>query len=98
MKLPHRRQFLHLAAAVVALPAISRNAWAHAYPSRPVHIIFGLASGSAGDILARLIGQWLSERPHAEPARSAPLGSRTARLSGCHGSGSGGGGYLPPPW
>src|SRR6516164_1565665 len=62
---PHllgRRQFLHLAAAVVALPAISRNAWAHAYPSRPVHIIFGLASGSAGDILARLIGQWLSER------------------------------------
>ena len=43
MKLPHRRQFLHLAAAVVALPAISRNAWAQAYPSRPVRIIGGFA-------------------------------------------------------
>jgi tripartite-type tricarboxylate transporter receptor subunit TctC len=62
MKLPRRRQFLHLAAGVAALPAVSRFAWAQAYPTRPVRIIFGLASGSAGDILARLIGQWLSER------------------------------------
>src|SRR5215831_16525774 len=62
MKLPHRRQFLHLAAGAAGLSAVSRFAWARAYPSRPVRIIFGLASGSAGDILARLIGQWLSER------------------------------------
>src|SRR5262249_54794893 len=61
MKLP-RRQFLHLAAGVAALPAVSQFARAQAYPSRPVRITFGLASGSAGDILARLIGQWLSER------------------------------------
>src|SRR5262249_34555942 len=62
MKLPHRRQFLHLAAGAAALPAVSRFAGAQAYPTKPVRIIFGLASGSAGDILARLIGQWLSER------------------------------------
>ena len=62
---PHllgRRQFLHLAAGAAALPAVSRIARAQAYPTKPVRIIFGLASGSAGDILARLIGQWLSER------------------------------------
>ena len=62
MKLPHRRKFLHLAAGAAVLPAISRFAFAQAYPSRPVRVIFGLASGSAGDILARLIGQWLSGR------------------------------------
>ena len=39
-----------------------------------------------------------NDQQHAEPARSAPLGSRAARLSGCYGSRSGGGGYLPPPW
>jgi tripartite-type tricarboxylate transporter receptor subunit TctC len=57
-----RRQFLHLAAGAAALPGVSQIARAQTYPSRPVRIIFGLASGSAGDILARLIGQWLSER------------------------------------
>ena len=62
MKLPHRRKFLHLAAGAVALPAVSRIARAQAYPSRPVHIIVGLAPGGATDIFARLIGQWLSER------------------------------------
>src|SRR5262245_12973151 len=62
MKLPHRRQFLQLAAGAVALPAVSRGAWAQAYPARPVRIIVGWGSGSAADILARLIGQWLSER------------------------------------
>ena len=61
MKLP-RRQFLHLAASAAALPAISRMAWAQAYPSRPVHLIATTAAGGAQDILARLIGQWLSER------------------------------------
>ena len=61
MKLP-RRRFLHLAAGAATLPAVSRIAWAQAYPSRPVHIIAPTAPGGAPDILARLIGPWLSER------------------------------------
>src|SRR5262245_32444525 len=61
MKLP-RRQFLHLAAVAAALPAVSRVARAQAYPSRPVRIIVGFAAAGTQDILARLIGQWLSER------------------------------------
>src|SRR5262245_25362582 len=62
MKLPHRRQFLHLTAGASALPAVSRIARAQAYPTRPVRIMVGFAAGGAQDILARLIGQWLSER------------------------------------
>jgi tripartite-type tricarboxylate transporter receptor subunit TctC len=61
MNIP-RRKFLHLAAGAVALPAVSRIARAQAYPTRPVRIIVGFAAGSAADINARLIGQWLSER------------------------------------
>jgi tripartite-type tricarboxylate transporter receptor subunit TctC len=61
MKLP-RRYFLHLAAGAAALPAVSRFAWAQAYPTRPVRIIVAVAAGSAMDILARLMSQWLSER------------------------------------
>jgi tripartite-type tricarboxylate transporter receptor subunit TctC len=62
MKLPHRRQFIHLAATVAALPAASRIAWADTYPSRPVHLLVGYAPGGTIDIVARLIGQWLSKR------------------------------------
>jgi tripartite-type tricarboxylate transporter receptor subunit TctC len=62
MKLPHRRQFLHLAAGAAALPVASHVARAQAYPSRPVRIVAGFPAGSAPDILARLIGEWLSER------------------------------------
>src|SRR5262245_19752194 len=62
MKLPHRRQFLHLAAGAAALPVASRIARAQAYPTRPVRIVIGFTAGSASDIVARLIGQSLSER------------------------------------
>jgi tripartite-type tricarboxylate transporter receptor subunit TctC len=61
MKLP-RRRFLHLAAGAAALPAASRLARAQAYPARPVHVVVGFPAGNAPDIIARLIGQWLSER------------------------------------
>src|SRR5262245_13487025 len=62
MKLPHRRQFLHLATGAAALPAVSRIARAQAYPSRPVTLIVHLPPGAPPDIIARLIGQSLSRR------------------------------------
>jgi tripartite-type tricarboxylate transporter receptor subunit TctC len=62
MTKPSRRQFLHLAAVAVALPALRPVARAQTYPTRPVHIIAGFAAGGGVDITARLIGQWLSER------------------------------------
>src|SRR5262245_10444866 len=61
MKLPHRRQFLHLAAGAAALPAVSRVARAQAYPSRPITIIVPFPAGGPTDTIARL----LSERMRA---------------------------------
>jgi tripartite-type tricarboxylate transporter receptor subunit TctC len=61
VKLP-RRTFLHLAAGAAALPEVLRIAWAQAYPTRPVRVVVGQAAGSGSDAVARLIGQFLSER------------------------------------
>ena len=60
MQVP-RRQFLQLSAGAAAL-AVSRFAWAQAYPSRPVRLIVPFPPGGGAEISARLIGQWLSER------------------------------------
>ncbi len=57
-----RRRFLQLAAGAAALPAVSRFAWAQSYPARPVRLIVGFGAGNTTDILARLIGQRLSEQ------------------------------------
>src|SRR4051794_14858022 len=62
MKLPHRRKFLHLAAGAAALPLVPRIAMAQAYPSRPVRWVVPFPPGGVADIVARLMGQWLSER------------------------------------
>jgi tripartite-type tricarboxylate transporter receptor subunit TctC len=62
MKLPHRRQFLHLAAGVAASPVVSRIARAQTYPSKPVRLIVGFPPGGSADIAARLMAEWLSER------------------------------------
>jgi tripartite-type tricarboxylate transporter receptor subunit TctC len=58
----HRRKFLHLAAGAASLPAMARLARADTYPSHPVRLVVGFAAGSTTDILARLMGQWLSQR------------------------------------
>jgi tripartite-type tricarboxylate transporter receptor subunit TctC len=62
MKLPRRRRFLHLAAGAAALPTVLRIARAQTYPSRPVHWIVSFAAGGANDIVARTIGQYLSDQ------------------------------------
>jgi tripartite-type tricarboxylate transporter receptor subunit TctC len=61
MKLP-RRRFLQLAAGAAGLPALAHVAEAQTYPSRPVHWIVGFAPSGGNDIVARIMGQWLSER------------------------------------
>jgi len=61
MKLP-RRKFLYLTVGAAALPALPRFAGAQTYPARPVRIIVGFTAGGSADIIARMIGQWLSER------------------------------------
>ena len=57
-----RRNFLHLAAGAIALPAVSSVALAQTYPTRPVRLIVGFPPGGPVDIVARIMGQWLSER------------------------------------
>src|SRR5215470_10461367 len=61
MKL-HRRQLLHLAAGAAALSALPWIAWAQSYPSRPVRVIVPFAPAGDTDLVARLMGPWLSER------------------------------------
>src|SRR5271166_1083513 len=62
MKLPRRRQFLRLAAGAASLSVMSRIAWAQAYPLRPVRVIVPFAPAGDTDLIARLMGQWLTER------------------------------------
>src|SRR5262245_56066843 len=71
MKLP-RRNFLHLAAAAAALPAVSRSARAQAYPTRPVRLIVGWPPGGGADTVSRIVGQWLSERLGQQVIISVP--------------------------
>ncbi|MFZ3311034.1 MAG: tripartite tricarboxylate transporter substrate binding protein [Xanthobacteraceae bacterium] len=61
-----RRKLLHLAAGAAVLPALSRGAFALDYPSRPVKILVGFSAGGAVDVVARLIGDWLSRRLNSE--------------------------------
>jgi tripartite-type tricarboxylate transporter receptor subunit TctC len=58
----HRRQFLHIAMGTALLPTLSETALALDYPTRPLHMITGLPPGLTPDIVARLLGQHLSER------------------------------------
>jgi tripartite-type tricarboxylate transporter receptor subunit TctC len=57
-----RRRFLHLAATALALPALSRPAWAQAYPNRPLRFVVGFPAGGGADIVSRVIAPWLSDR------------------------------------
>src|SRR5260370_19320742 len=76
MELP-RRKFLQLAAGSAALPAVGRIAAAQTYPTRPVRIVVGVPPGGTFDIVARLIGQWLSERLGQQFILENPPGART---------------------
>ena len=82
MTLP-RRQFLHLAAGVATLPAVSRLALAQSYPARPVRLTVQTPAGGSPDIIARVIAQWLSERLGQQfvvdnrPGASGNIGTET---------------------
>src|SRR5258708_33465130 len=86
-----RRQFLQFGAAAIAVAASSPVASAQAYPTRPVRIIVGWPAGGGGDIVARLMGQWLSERlrpqillqePAGVPRTIGPAAGRASRPHG----------------
>src|SRR5262249_22033655 len=83
LKLP-RRKFLHLAVGAAALPAVSRFAWAQAYPTRPVRIIVPYPPGGGPDIVGRMMGEWLSERLGQQfiienrPGAGGNIGTETA--------------------
>ena len=82
MKFP-RRAFMHLAAGAAALPAVPHVARAQAYPSRPVRIVVGFPAGGATDIMARLTGEWLTQRLGQQfiienkPGASGNIGTET---------------------
>jgi tripartite-type tricarboxylate transporter receptor subunit TctC len=82
MRFP-RRQFLRLTISAASLPALSRTALTQSYPTRPVRLIVFFPAGGPGDILARLMGQWLSERlgepfvVENRPGASGNIGTET---------------------
>src|ERR1700685_880271 len=84
----HRRKFLRLAASAASLPAVARLARADTYPSHPVRLVVGFAAGSTTDILARLMGQWLSQRLGQQfvidnrPGAGGNIGAETVGKSG----------------
>ncbi len=86
MKLP-RRAFVHLAAGAAALPTMPGVARAQAYPSRPVRIVVGFPAGGATDIMARLMGEWLTQRTGQQfivenkPGASGNIGTETVARS-----------------
>jgi len=57
MKLPRRRQFLHLAVGAAALSAVPQIAWAQVYPSRPITVVVPFAPGGATDVIARSLAE-----------------------------------------
>jgi tripartite-type tricarboxylate transporter receptor subunit TctC len=83
-----RPKILHLAADAAARPSASRTAQAHTYPARPVRVIVDFAAGGATDIVARLIGQWLSDRLSqqfiVENRPGAGGSNHSVRSTACH--------------
>ena len=101
MKLP-RRKFLHLAASVATLPAVSRFAFAQNYPTRPVHWIVSFAAGGANDIVARIVGQYLSDHlgqqfiVESMPSCVAPVRAMIDAYDLYYGDGSGQAFFMGP--
>ena len=83
MRRPHRRQFLQWTAGTVALPAVSRAAWAQAYPDRPIKLVVPSPAGSPPDMMARIlsdkIGAALGQQVivENEPGAGGTIGAKT---------------------